>query len=411
MSELEAVTLHAAVNAIDGGLEVNYPDAPHDNQRVLAAADRLRTIDVLRQSVTSRQGSFVGLSMHNLLQQSTAMAVSLPLDRVYSLLGLLSSTALSIEPDYLAPVELLYLETLLHIIDGDHSLDILTDGWPPLSRVDISWSKDFARPRKLLGSMAKLGYSAGSRKRAECSVWRSGSTSPNSAAVRSSITEWHNVHLRIASRLELHVCGLRVDSIARVHSGIKKPRVFEMHSLVTQSDLVSLKKELVVQLAEAMMRNGSRCFPHGDARSALNDIFGATQNTAHRPDDEGPEALLSAWWEALCTATDDGTPETLIEAAAEKLSTKQAIALQEIVADRVYFCTSHGLVGLAPAGVQRRDVIVVAFGASTPFVLRPVGDAYTLVGDAYVHGVMHGEMMKLHAERATDIPVETFVLI
>lgn len=58
--------------------------------------------------------------------------------------------------------------------------------------------------------------------------------------------------------------------------------------------------------------------------------------------------------------------------------------------------TTTGFVGLAPEHVEPGDQVFVLLGGTTPFVLRPVdgGDRYTLVGDAYVHGIMYGEMTK-----------------
>ena len=40
------------------------------------------------------------------------------------------------------------------------------------------------------------------------------------------------------------------------------------------------------------------------------------------------------------------------------------------------------------------DVAVVLFGAPLCLILRPVGHRYQLVGDAYVHGIMHGELVE-----------------
>lgn len=50
--------------------------------------------------------------------------------------------------------------------------------------------------------------------------------------------------------------------------------------------------------------------------------------------------------------------------------------------------------GLGPAGLQVGDMICVFLGTKLPYILRQseIG-AWTLVGEAYVHGIMHGEFI------------------
>lgn len=69
--------------------------------------------------------------------------------------------------------------------------------------------------------------------------------------------------------------------------------------------------------------------------------------------------------------------------------------------------TEKGFVGMVPPLTLERDkdekregdVVFLVRGAEVPFVLRPVGEVkgrkiFRLVGEAYIHGVMDGEMMK-----------------
>ncbi|KAK6433416.1 hypothetical protein LTR95_010411, partial [Oleoguttula sp. CCFEE 5521] len=74
-----------------------------------------------------------------------------------------------------------------------------------------------------------------------------------------------------------------------------------------------------------------------------------------------------------------------------------------------YFVTEQGLVGFGPADVEVDDVVVVLSGAHVPFVLRPVGSEFALLGDAYVHGLMRGAV-RIKAERG-EIELEEFVLL
>ncbi|KAG5656890.1 hypothetical protein KAF25_011059 [Fusarium avenaceum] len=58
--------------------------------------------------------------------------------------------------------------------------------------------------------------------------------------------------------------------------------------------------------------------------------------------------------------------------------------------------SSRGVVGLAPSETEPGDHIVLLFGGSTPFILRPFGvgqDQYQLIGEAFFHGMMDGEII------------------
>jgi hypothetical protein len=58
------------------------------------------------------------------------------------------------------------------------------------------------------------------------------------------------------------------------------------------------------------------------------------------------------------------------------------------------FRTAKGYLGLGPEILKAGDIVAVIFGAKVPFILRPEGDHYLLVGDCYVHGVMQGEAVE-----------------
>jgi hypothetical protein len=64
---------------------------------------------------------------------------------------------------------------------------------------------------------------------------------------------------------------------------------------------------------------------------------------------------------------------------------------------RGYIGTAGGRLGLAPIETKVGDLICILYGASTPYVVRPNGDgnSMTLVGDAYIHGLMDGEALSM----------------
>ena len=71
-------------------------------------------------------------------------------------------------------------------------------------------------------------------------------------------------------------------------------------------------------------------------------------------------------------------------------------------AERRLFACSSGHVGLAPPGAQHGDIVTIMRGGSVPFIIRQVPGKEpwraTLVGDAYVDGLMHGEVKDLGLE-------------
>jgi hypothetical protein len=82
------------------------------------------------------------------------------------------------------------------------------------------------------------------------------------------------------------------------------------------------------------------------------------------------------------------------------------LSLRDMVVNQSFFITSKGYLGLGPPTIQKGDEVWVLFGGQMPFVLRQkkveaasreiVRDTeHELVGDAYVHGIMDGEVETL----------------
>ncbi|KAK3306225.1 heterokaryon incompatibility protein-domain-containing protein [Chaetomium strumarium] len=76
---------------------------------------------------------------------------------------------------------------------------------------------------------------------------------------------------------------------------------------------------------------------------------------------------------------------------------------------RRLFCTEKGYLGLGPASAAVGDVVCILPGAAGPFVLREFGGRcdgakrLRLVGESYVHGIMHGEAVEADGLVLEDI--------
>ncbi|KAK5651793.1 hypothetical protein OQA88_11660 [Cercophora sp. LCS_1] len=74
------------------------------------------------------------------------------------------------------------------------------------------------------------------------------------------------------------------------------------------------------------------------------------------------------------------------------------VAITSILRDRRVFRTEkHNFLGVSHDCIRNGDVVALVAGVATPFVFRRVSgveDVYALVGSAYVHGIMYGELME-----------------
>ena len=72
---------------------------------------------------------------------------------------------------------------------------------------------------------------------------------------------------------------------------------------------------------------------------------------------------------------------------------------------RSFAFTENGYYALGPMITRPGNLCCVIFGARVPYIIRKIGteDHYRLVGEAYVHGVMHGEVKVIPDKGAEDI--------
>ncbi|KAF5013168.1 hypothetical protein FDECE_797 [Fusarium decemcellulare] len=63
---------------------------------------------------------------------------------------------------------------------------------------------------------------------------------------------------------------------------------------------------------------------------------------------------------------------------------------------RRIFRTKHGYLGTGLESTRPGDCIYIVEGCNVPLVMRPAEGCFHLVGEAYVHGIMHGEFVHAH---------------
>lgn len=81
----------------------------------------------------------------------------------------------------------------------------------------------------------------------------------------------------------------------------------------------------------------------------------------------------------------------------------------EVCKGRSFFSTRKGTFGLGPNRTKKGDLIVVLCGARTPFIMRKSqlpgkrGSVYRLIGEAYIQGIMDGEVSEETAHSKSEM--------
>ena len=72
---------------------------------------------------------------------------------------------------------------------------------------------------------------------------------------------------------------------------------------------------------------------------------------------------------------------------------KVAMAIEAVYLDRRIFRTEGGYLGIGPSKLDKGDQVILIAGSDMPFIFRRNGEAMSLIGSAYVHGIMNGEAL------------------
>lgn len=103
------------------------------------------------------------------------------------------------------------------------------------------------------------------------------------------------------------------------------------------------------------------------------------------------DRVLDDWDEETLELVNPGTP------------LERIIRQMGILCDRQLFKTDAGRIGFGKKGVRTGDTLCIFNGAPVPHLLRDIEDEpselYALFGEAYVHGIMNGQLDRMEFER------------
>lgn len=296
-----------------------------------------------------------------------------PRDKVYALLGMTLEKD-DFLPDYALPIRDTFISLTKYFIARDKRLDVLCHVQGARSLHNLpSWVPDWSYPRlsDILGHEKTVSirpYKATLDRTANVSFGHDPFLLQNPQLLiqnqellvqQSTNNVAHNLEILLAE-------GIPVDTVAQV--GL-------MYSVDDEKNTSSLQQW--EEIAKSVSRNSTEA----DMPPAFVDTLIAYP--AYRV----PNVFARFYpaWHGMTFAGQ--TPDASAAIFQEQLN--------KVCHGRCFFVTERGHMGLGPAEMQKGDMVAVLLGGSVPFVLHAEDEGqFSLVGESYVHGFMHGEALE-----------------
>lgn len=318
----------------------------------------------------------------DLLQRWRERKATDPRDKVYGLAGLLQAMPLPgvNSCDYTVSAVSLYTDVTISLIQMEDSLRALVGMRERFTQGLPSWVLDFAGTPDVETtnwwwdhSYRYQWFAADGNEPARCEV------------------------LQQKSVLGLH--GVFLDKVAKVGSVLRRKRGED----VTNQRIIE-----TILSWEAMVAKFMQTLPSGHYGTVWEDAFWRTifgdllMDEFPRRRGVASDALLC---KNFCSKSGISTLWGLSR------------SLHATILNSALFVTETGYVGVGPENVQVGDEVWVLLGAKVPFVLRELQDSqaedrdqdsqkrHTLVGDAFVYGVMDGEAVASGGERQQTVHI------
>jgi hypothetical protein len=205
---------------------------------------------------------------------------------------------------------------------------------------------------------------------------------------------------------QLVLRGNVVDKIKYVHqftvnsSDLNKPEALRTSS-------PSEHEEVNLDRIWADLRNDNvPChYPENERLEAFGlTLCSGLTNFARAEDDlEKHNANFSSYWSLRLAATGEDVP-TELKSAGQGDPDAFWFDMSLSCEGRTFFITEKGYYGLGPWTTKQGDICSIILGAYVPFVLRPKASSlFRLVGEAYVHGIMAGELVSALENGSQDL--------
>jgi hypothetical protein len=362
---------------------------------VRAGMDNLRVLSIL-QNPELRQA----LSFQQLSHLTSSFLATDPRDRIYGMLGLVSEElrCLVPHPDYAKTKDAVFRDLTIELLKGGYNLDLICIKNPThVNQSDaVSWVPDWAvyglwtlSPEWLVqatkGNHTRGIYSADAGKPA--------------------ILSYESPTLRVRGLSYDRVDGLGPTETGHgVKEGRKKYNAVQpnhrQNADGSDVDTFRALKQLSVEIFRTLGfgGNGEFLIPRVYRQRAKfmdHPSYELAREWLH----ETEEFIflgrsLRQWFEMAYTHGQTlPSSSSAVQKDPELVAIVGYIKQLKVEAWR-WLSTDRGYLGRTHPQAQKGDEIVIIQGCTVPVVLRPCGRCYSVVGAAYVQGIMNGEALR-----------------
>jgi hypothetical protein len=318
----------------------------------------------------------------DVLHSSRCLSATDPKDHIYAFLGHHSAShsvtgKLIVSPDYTTNVEQVYSDLATNWIEWTQDLNILSfvtgarnirlPSWVPL------WNEYNGN---VLAQLGELIFNAGGQRQASVLLVNEGKC----LKVRSVIFDKVQCRSTYFEEKDFRWTSPSGDEESNVSKILKWTKTLSYVLDASSPCAYSDDRRLTACAATLTAGMFSRTLSEFESHAAAFLLFFLLKIEP---------AISPAYIEAMESKAAGGDP---------KLG---AIEITRPLVSRRFIITRAGRYGLAPVKARKGDSCCVLFGAKTPFIVRPVADSpdiYQLIGEAYVHGMMKGEVLEMCAQ-------------
>jgi hypothetical protein len=320
-------------------------------------------------------------SLPILVEMARHWSVTNPLDRIYGMLGLVDD---NIKVSYSLSPASLYSAFVMKHLKSNRELSLLNaaSSTPPMRGLP-SWCPNFdakAKTATLGGVAANAEYSAGKGPKSQFDYPIDGDENSRTLYIRG---------------IQVDVVGLLVPStFNKFHQPGSPPKPIPSYNFEWMEACLLLSQNVLKEHDTVPESHWRTLIANKDSDNKRYHIDGKKYFDRYR-------IVLARG--SNNQEFEDSHKDVAVafdaQSSVEDLEMGDYVrALTYACQKRRFFSTKEGRIGLGPSSTRPGDLICILYNGVTPFILRSdprpdVPEANTLVGEAYVHGLMYGEYL------------------